>query len=98
MWVHWPACGAVHADVQESIAIGTGTIRKGTSVVYHLNIPVIRHIDIWSNRLSRWLMVIAAVWAFLLAFYILAAIYVATNPTSCAHNRFAVRGPKPSGN
>jgi len=74
MWVHWPACGAVYADVQESITIGTGTIRKGTSVVYHLNIPVIRYIDIWSNRLSRWLMVIAAIWAFLLAFYILADV------------------------
>ena len=36
-----------------------------------INIPVIRQIDIWSARLSRWLMVIAAMWAFLIAFYIL---------------------------
>jgi TRAP-type C4-dicarboxylate transport system permease small subunit len=64
----------VHADVQESIAIGTGTIRNGTSDVYLLNLPVIRYIDIWSNRLSRWLMVVAAIWAFLLAFYILADV------------------------
>lgn len=40
----------------------------------HIDIPVIRHIDIWSDRLSRWLMVIAAMWAFLLAFYILADV------------------------
>ena len=40
----------------------------------HLNIPVIGHIDKWSGRLSRWLMVIAAMWAFLLAFYILADV------------------------
>jgi TRAP-type C4-dicarboxylate transport system permease small subunit len=39
--------------------------------VSHLNIPVIRQVDIWSERLSKWLMVIAAMWAFLLAFYIL---------------------------
>ncbi len=37
----------------------------------HLNIPIIGHIDRWSERLSKWLMVIAAMWAFLLAFYIL---------------------------
>jgi len=47
---------------------------KGTSAVSHLNIPIIRHIDVWSGRLSRWLMVIAAMWAFLLAFYILADV------------------------
>jgi TRAP-type C4-dicarboxylate transport system permease small subunit len=39
-----------------------------------LNIPVIRQIDIWSERLSKWLMVVAAMWAFLLAFYILADV------------------------
>ncbi len=37
----------------------------------HLNIPIIGHIDRWSERLSKGLMVIAAMWAFLLAFYIL---------------------------
>lgn len=37
----------------------------------HLNIPVIGLIDRWSERLSKGLMVIAAMWAFLLAFYIL---------------------------
>ena len=36
-----------------------------------MNIPIIRQIDIWSSRLSRGLMVVAAMWAFLLAFYIL---------------------------
>lgn len=44
---------------------------KGTYNVSHLNIPVIDHIDRWSQRLSKLLMVIAAMWAFLLAFYIL---------------------------
>lgn len=37
----------------------------------HLNIPVLGFIDVWSERISKWLMVIAAMWAFLLAFYIL---------------------------
>ncbi|MBO6782131.1 MAG: TRAP transporter small permease [Alphaproteobacteria bacterium] len=37
----------------------------------HLNLPIIGFIDIWSERISKWLMVIAAMWAFLLAFYIL---------------------------
>ncbi len=41
----------------------------------HLDIPVIGHIDRWSERLSKWLMVIAAMWAFLLAFYILADVF-----------------------
>lgn len=36
-----------------------------------LNVPVIGFIDQWADRLSRFLMVIAAMWAFLLAFYIL---------------------------
>jgi|TARA_B110000263_G_scaffold51329_2_gene42974 TRAP-type C4-dicarboxylate transport system permease small subunit len=40
-------------------------------VLSYLNIPIIREIDIWSARISRALMVIAAMWAFLLAFYIL---------------------------
>ena len=40
-------------------------------ILSYLNIPIIRQIDIWSSRLSRGLMVVAAMWAFLLAFYIL---------------------------
>lgn len=37
----------------------------------HLDLPVIGFIDRWSERISKWLMVIAAMWAFMLAFYIL---------------------------
>lgn len=37
----------------------------------HINLPVLGFIDIWSERISKWLMVIAAMWAFFLAFYIL---------------------------
>ncbi|MEP4379925.1 MAG: TRAP transporter small permease [Alphaproteobacteria bacterium] len=37
----------------------------------HIDLPVIGFIDTWSERISKWLMVIAAMWAFLLAFYIL---------------------------
>lgn len=63
-----------YSEKPGTVSIGPGTLKKGTSVVSHLNIPVIRHIDIWSDRLNRWLMVIAAMWAFLLAFYILADV------------------------
>ena len=37
----------------------------------HIDLPVLGFIDVWSERISKWLMVIAAMWAFLLAFYIL---------------------------
>ena len=40
----------------------------------HIDLPVIGFIDRWSERISKWLMVIAAMWAFLLAFYILADV------------------------
>lgn len=39
--------------------------------MHHIDLPVIGFIDTWSERISKWLMVIAAMWAFLLAFYIL---------------------------
>lgn len=51
-----------------------GAPNMGVGVVSHLNIPVIGFIDQWSDRLSRFLMVVAAMWAFLIAFYILADV------------------------
>ncbi|MBS29420.1 MAG: hypothetical protein CL566_10965 [Alphaproteobacteria bacterium] len=46
----------------------------GRFAVQHIDLPVIGFIDRWSERISKWLMVIAAMWAFLLAFYILADV------------------------
>lgn len=58
---------AVNAPRQEVPILNEG----GRFAVQHLDLPVIGFIDRWSERISKWLMVIAAMWAFLLAFYIL---------------------------